>query len=176
MSKFQASSRSQTLSLELEDLQNELIATRAAVEAAERSVFDANADEVKRLLELKDITLRFDEVKATVKELEGQIRKCSSEQKALTDEKVALEKKREVFKLETKKLAIQVAKHEKERNNAERSIASMLQKHVWIESEKDVFGVPGSDYDFEKADPVEMSSKLKRLNEEQSTLVSYTYS
>ncbi len=120
---------------------------------------------------MKDITVRFDEAKATMKELENEIKRCSSELKALSDEKATLEKHKEAMKLEIKKSAIQVAKYEKDRNSAERGIANMLQKHVWIETEKEVFGVPGSDYDFEKADPVEISLQLKSLKDEQSTLV-----
>jgi structural maintenance of chromosome 2 len=149
----------------------EVASSRVALEAAEKSIMDAKADEAKLLDELKDITARFDDAKAMMKELEDELKKCSSELKALSDEKTDLEKNKEVMKLDMKKSAIQVAKYEKDRSSAERGIASMLQKHVWIETEKEVFGVPGSDYDFEKADPVAMSVKLKSLKDEQSTLV-----
>ena len=138
--------------------------------ATEKALFAANSNEAKRLIELKEVTGRFDEAKAIMKATEGEIRKCSTELKALTDEKAALDKQAEATKLEIKKLGIQVAKYEKEQNNAERNILSMLQKHAWIESEKDAFGVSGSDYDFEKSDPTEMGSKLRRLKEEQASL------
>lgn len=161
------------MSLELEDLRKELAASKVAAAATEKALFAANSNEAKRLIELKEVTGRFDEAKAIMKATEGEIRKCSTELKALTDEKAAFDKQAEAAKLEIKKLGIQVAKYEKEQNNAERNIASMLEKHAWIESEKDAFGVSGSDYDFEKSDPTEMGSKLKRLKEEQASLVRY---
>jgi len=167
---LEASSRCQTLSLELEDLRKELAASKVTAAATEKALFAANSNEAKRLIELKEVTGRFDEAKAIMKATEGEIRKCSTELKALTDEKAALDKQAEATKLEIKKLGIQVAKYEKEQNNAERNILSMLQKHAWIESENDAFGVSGSDYDFEKSDPTEMGSKLRRLKEEQASL------
>jgi len=132
---------------------------------------EANSNEAEQLIELKKVTALFDEAKGIMKEVEAAMEKCSFELKSLSDEKSALVKKAEAKKLEIKKLAIQVAKYEKEQVNAERIFASMLQKHAWIESEKEAFGVPGGDYDFEKSDPVEMSSMMKRLKEEQTSLV-----
>merc|ERR1719251_834783 len=45
-----------------------------------------------------------------------------------------------------------------------------MNKYTWIETEKEAFGVPGGDYDFEETDPEKMSRHLKGLQAEQTSL------
>ena len=116
----------------------------------------------------------YDEAKAELDDIEKQLSSCNSELKSLTKEKSRLTKKAESAEFEGKKLSVKVAKHHKEKANAERFISSMLKKYPWIESEKDAFGIPGGDYDFDATNPSEMSSYLKSLKNEQEILVSFT--
>lgn len=46
----------------------------------------------------------------------------------------------------------------------------MLTKHPWIKEDRQFFGRPQTDYDFEARDPAAAQSRLKGLMEEQASL------
>ena len=46
----------------------------------------------------------------------------------------------------------------------------MLKKHAWIKREKDMFGIPGGDHDFDSFDQDTLGTQLKNLQNEQSSL------
>ena len=90
----------------------------------------------------------------------------------MSKEKAKLTKKAETAEIEGKKMAIKISKFHSEHAKAEKFLKSMMNKHAWIETEKDAFGIAGGDYDFEETNPEEMSRHLKGLQAEQTSLVS----
>ena len=119
--------------------------------------------------ELKAI---WEEAKAKLDELEKKFNLCSKELSSLTKEKSKLIKKAETAEIEGRKMAVKISKYHTEKVKAEKLLTSIMNKHPWIETEKEAFGVHGGDYDFEKTCPEDMSRHLKALEAEQSLLVS----
>jgi len=153
------------------DLSNELKAAEEALSSAEKALIEANSMEADKLILLKTTAEEYDEAKAALLEAEKLAHDCSVELNRLSKEKAKMSSIKDAAVLETKKISLQVAKFQKERSNAERFVASMLEKHAWIENEKDAFGVTGGDYDFQETDPKKMSERLNLLKGEQESLV-----
>ena len=172
----EAMSRSQTLVLELESLQNEVTVAKEAVLVAERALRTASLDESESQMQVGDISVTYEETRQELEELEKKMADCSAGVLDLKREKAELVKVAEAAKLESKKLSIHVLRVRKERAAAEKAVASMLKNYGWIEGEMNAFGVRGGDYDFEATDPNEISQQLKLLKSEQDALVRFQLS
>lgn len=169
----EAMSRSQTLTLELESLQNEVTVAKEAVLVAERSLRAASIEESESQMQVGDISVTYEETRQELEELEQKMAECSAGVLDLKRAKADLMKAEDVAKLESKKLSINVLRIRKERATAEKVVATMLKNYGWIEGEMNAFGVRGGDYDFEATDPHEISQQLKALKAEQDTLVRF---
>ena len=167
----QAQSRSQTLALELESLNVEVLGAEEAVIVAKKVLDEAIEEESELQMKVGQVRAVYEEAKADLEELEKRVAKFSSEVMELKKTKAELVKSASTATLEAKKLAVSIARIRKERSGAEKLVTVMLKKHAWIESEKSAFGVLGGDYDFEATDPVEMGKMLKELKDEQESLV-----
>lgn len=171
----EAMSRSQTLTLELESLLNEVTVAKEAVLMAERSLRAASIEESESQMQVGDISVTYEEIRQELEELEQKMAECSAGVLDLKRAKADLMKAEDVAKLESKKLSINVLRIRKERATAEKVVATMLKNYSWIEGEMNAFGVRGGDYDFEATDPHEISQQLKALKTEQDTLVRFKW-
>ena len=169
----EAMSRSQTLTLELEILLNEVTVAKEAVLMAERSLRAASIDESESQMQVGDVSVTYEETRQELEELEQKMAECSAGVSDLKRAKGDLMKAKDTAKLESKKLSINVLRIRKERATAEKVVATMLKNYSWIEGEMKAFGVRGGDYDFEATDPNEISQQLKMLKTEQDTLVRF---
>ena len=169
----EAMSRSQTLILELESLQNEVTVAKEAVLLAERALRAASIDESESQMKVGDISVTYEETRQELEEIEQQMAECSAGVLDLKRAKADLVKAAEAAKLESKKLSVHVLRVRKERATAEKVVSTMLKNYGWIEGEMNAFGVRGGDYDFEDTDPNEVSQQLKMLKSEQDNLVRF---
>jgi len=163
---------SQQIKFEAESLKKDLENANESLELAQTSLNKASAEEVDLQIQVGQRKLAYDEAKQALSNVEQMITTLSSTIKELTTEKNRIAKKTEVATIDIKKLSVKVESFESGKLNAERVISSLRKKYEWIESERHSFGVVGGDYDFENIDPSEMGAKLKKLKEEQSSLVS----
>lgn len=166
----EAEVKSQELDLEMHSSQKDLVAAEETVLVAQKAL-DA-AKEVEASFEMKVGQLKavWEEAKALLDELEKKIKACSQELAALSKQKSRLTKKAESAEIEGKKMSIKITKFHSEQTKAESFLKSMVNKYAWIETEKEAFGIPGGDYDFEETNPKGMSKQLKGLQTEQSSL------
>lgn len=169
----EADSKSQTSTLELEDLKTELLAAQEAVRAAEKLLKDAKSEASDLEIAVGDVKARYDVSKEKLQGAEKRRATCSKELSDLEKQKTIKGQEHQVAAVEIKKLEIAIKKLEKDRATAERVVANMLKKYSWIESEQSAFGVAGGDYDFEAMDPKENSRQLKELKSEQDSLVRF---
>lgn len=151
--------------------QQDVVAANEAVSIAEKALQAAADEEEEITIKVGDLKALYDEAKANLNEIEMNLKSCSDELKALSKEKSRLAKKAESAEIEGKKLSVQITKFHTEKAKAEKFLSTMTSKHPWIESEKEAFGIPGGDYDFEESNPSEMSKQLKDLQAEQTSLV-----
>lgn len=152
--------------------QQDVVAANEAVVVAEKALKAATEEEEEITITVGDLKAMYDEAKAALDEIERSLKSCSDELKTLSKEKSRLAKKAESAEIEGKKLSVKITKYHTEKGKAEKFLSSMTSKYPWIESEKEAFGVPGGDYDFEESNPAEMSKHLKELQAEQTSLVS----
>lgn len=168
----QAESRWQTLSLELENLKSDVVSAEEAVAASKVAMNEATMDKNNCKIKVAEVKALYDAAKASLDRFEEQLTQCSTELSEIKREKSNMGKKVEACALEAKKLSVAISRIQKERQSAEKLVASLLKNHTWIESEKGAFGVEGGDYDFEAINPNEMSKQLHVLQAEQESLVS----
>lgn len=169
----EAKSRSQTLVLELDSLKGEVVSAEEVARAAQKALDDAMNDESESQMLVGDIQSSYEEARQDLEMLEASVAECSAEISDLKRAKANLVKLAEAAKLESKKISLNIASIRKDRAAAEKVVGVMLKKHVWIESEKSAFGIRGGDYDFEAANPEEVSEHLKELKNEQESLVRF---
>ena len=172
LSTPKAEVKSQELDLEIKSSQQDVLAANEAVSVAEKALTSAIEEQENMSMKVGDLKALYDEAKATLNEIEQSLKSCSDEIKALSKEKAKLAKKAESAEIEGKKLSVKIVKFHTEKAKAEKFLSTMTSKHPWIETEKEAFGVPGGDYDFEESNPAEMGKHLKDLQLEQATLVS----
>ncbi|KAI9860275.1 MAG: Structural maintenance of chromosomes protein 2 [Vezdaea acicularis] len=67
--------------------------------------------------------------------------------------------------LESQKLGHQIEKFHKEQQTAQQAVVHMESEHEWIADEKDLFGRPGTAYDFQGQNIAECKSSLRNLTE-----------
>ena len=164
-------SRSQLLTIELENLQKELAAAEEAVRAANALLNEALQKEAELQARVEEAQLQYEESRTQVENLEQNFANCSQEVDGIKNEIADMSKLAETAKLEAKKAAVAITRIRKEREGAERTVAAMLNKYTWIEGEQSAFGVSGGDYDFAAADPEAARRQLKELKGEQDNLV-----
>ena len=152
--------------------QSDVEAAKEAVIVAEKALDAAKEEEASFEMKVGQLKAVWEEANALLDDLEKKLKTCSQELGALSKEKAKLTKKAETAEIEGKKMAIMISKFHSEHAKAEKFLKSMMNKHAWIETEKDAFGIAGGDYDFEETNPEEMSRHLKGLQAEQTSLVS----
>ena len=158
--------------MELDSLKVDVVSAEEAVSTAETALKEANEEELGKEIVVGEVKAQWDEAKAAQSEFEDQISKYSSELAEIKREKNSLAKKSEKCTLESKKLTVAISRIQKDRQNAEKVVVSLVKAHPWIESEKSAFGVEGGDYDFTATNVDEMSAQLQALKGDQDSLVS----
>jgi structural maintenance of chromosome 2 len=165
-------SRKTTLALELESLKNDIVTAQECEATAIASLKEATEEETGKEIVVGEVKALWDEAKSSLNDFEERLTQFSTGLAEIKREKASLAKKADKCTLEAKKLSVTISRVQKEREAAEKLVASLLKTHVWIASEKSAFGVEGGDYDFTSTDPNEMSRQLQTLRGEQESLVS----
>lgn len=168
----EAQSALQTLSLELECLNADVLAAEEGVASARQALKEASDEEDNKQIKVGEVKALYDDAKASLAAFDNQLTKFSNELSEIKHMKSALAKKAEACVLKAKKLSVTISRIQKERHNAEKVVADLLKNNIWIESEKSAFGVAGGDYDFVATDPSDKSRQLHALKSEQEALVS----
>ena len=133
--------------MELESLKADIVTAEEGVSAAKEALKEANDEEDNRQIKVGEVKALYDDAKAKLDEFENRLEQFSSELSEIKHEKASLAKKAEGCALEAKKLAVAISRIQKERHGAEKVVADLLKKNIWIESEMSAFGVVGGDYD-----------------------------
>jgi len=154
----------------MESLHLEIVAAEEAVIVAEKALSKAKSAESALQTKVGEIKAIYNEAKNELASVQKEISICSSELKSFEKDKSKFSKQLESTQLNAKKLSLKIEKIQKDNANAGKVISSMLKKHNWIESEKEAFGKPGGEYDFEETDPSVMNSQLKSIQLEQNSL------
>lgn len=162
------------------DAQKKRLAVDAAVEqltAAEENVGKAQAaaeaadvDLATAEGEVARVTGEYEVVRGALDERKERAAACDSAIAAAKKEANAARKRVEKAKLETKKAERKAEKLVREANDGAGAAEALLKANPWLESERSLFGKPGTEYDFEAEDPEEALDQLEAAQEKLKSL------
>lgn len=140
------------------------------IEAAGASIA-ALEEEIAALGEkLKTARAQYDEARAALDSQRQALADCESDMKKATKERDALLKSASDKELGARKLAHKVERLERSRATADERIEAMLEEMEWIATERQYFGKPHTDYDFEARDVDAAKAELRDLEAQQAAL------
>ena len=64
---------------------------------------------------------------------------------------------------------------EMEQKDCSTKVDKLIERHAWINSEKQLFGKTGTDYDFSMRDPCNAREELEKLQAQQSGFVTWVF-
>ncbi|KAH7423211.1 hypothetical protein KP509_12G044400 [Ceratopteris richardii] len=105
-----------------------------------------------------------------LKESRTKIKECDSEINSLTRAVNKLQQKKTDWQVEIRKMENEIKRMESEQVECSRVFEKLLQMHKWITTEKQLFGKPGTDYDFSSRDPTTARAELDARESEQSNI------
>eukprot|EP01052_Picozoa_sp_SAG31_P031724 SAG31_NODE_3394_length_4324_cov_3.093964_2_plen_535_part_00 len=113
---------------------------------------------------------QYEEAKDALDAKRQRISACEKQISKLSKTRTAAQKKHEKAELEIKKVSHKLSRMEKDNAAAAAVVESYLKKYPWIQSERQYFGQPKTDYDFERRNPEGARQKLAALEAEQEAL------
>ncbi|VFQ80543.1 unnamed protein product [Cuscuta campestris] len=134
--------------------------------------------------QITDLTMGVDSQKAKVvsvkndydlaqKELDSarlKMKECDTQISSIFKQQQELQSKLSGAALEKKRLENEVKHKEIDQKDWSLKVEKLLEKHVWIASEKQLFGKSGTDYDFSAHNPRKTKDEFEKLQAEQSGL------
>lgn len=112
----------------------------------------------------------FDKASGALQEEQDLINRHDKEIEDAEKDKVRIQKKMADIQLEIKKFVHKITRLQTDRKEAVAKVQALFKKHEWISSERQHFGKPGSDYDFEAINPKAADQRLAKLAKEQEEL------
>mmetsp|Transcript_6733 Transcript_6733/g.15727 ORF Transcript_6733/g.15727 Transcript_6733/m.15727 type:complete len:1178 (-) Transcript_6733:176-3709(-) len=112
----------------------------------------------------------FEAAEAQVKAKRDEVKRADKAIAAAGKEVEGLKKKVEEARLAVKKLEHAITRFDKETVDAHKAVEAMLKAHPWIKTERQLFGKPGSDYDWSATDPKRARERMKEVAEQQERL------
>lgn len=103
-------------------------------------------------------------------EAKKQLSVCDKQISKLEAENAKAVKAMSAAEIEGKRLENKLSRFQKDKAVARKAVQQMLEKHEWIETEKQFFGRRHTDYDFEAKKPAKCQQVLGKLQEEQQVL------
>lgn len=130
---------------------------------------EAEVDDLKRKASV--LRAQYETASLEVSSLSQEIQRCNKEIKHMEKVKDKCVKTIQSDTLEAKKLEHKLEQWKKDSVEASRRLKQLVKQHTWIDTDKQHFGVPGSDYEFPAGEDVKSTrSKLGSLNAEQDKL------
>ncbi|DBA81803.1 hypothetical protein WJX77_004664 [Trebouxia sp. C0004] len=141
----QAKAESEAAATERQSLTEQL-------QAAQKAMHILEAEVAKLGQAVAAAKAEYDAAAARLEKLRHRLKECDQEISALAADKAALAQQATDLAVDKKKLQHKLGKMQKDIAEAEDHCKRLQKEFPWIATEKDFFGKPGSDYDFEAQD------------------------
>lgn len=143
----------------------------ASQTASSESALQSSKNEVENLSSVyAELEGRYNKAKSALEAARGELAAADSAIKTLMKEKDAASRGIEDCETAAKKAAEKAKQLAKDASGADSSLFDLVAKHGWIESEKNFFGKPHTDYDFAANDPKKAAATLAALEKKQHEL------
>ncbi|KAL4574897.1 hypothetical protein LXL04_021737 [Taraxacum kok-saghyz] len=144
-------------------LENQLVSFQKEI-----SVLTTEVDALKtKVAKLKD---EHSQAQSELNAARKKVKECDSQITRILKDQQKLKNKMGDKNLEKKKLENEVKRMEMEQKDCSLKVDKLIEKNSWINSEKQLFGKTGSDYDFTSRDPHKARQQFESLQAEQSGL------
>ncbi|XP_064477399.1 structural maintenance of chromosomes protein 2-like [Ornithodoros turicata] len=153
----------QELEKGLESYNEQIAAHDAMIQKCEKQLSDLQESLTAIKAKVTDATNAVKGQKEKLKEASKQIRDKNVE-------KEGLQKKVNKLKLNIQQWEHDLAKIRKESNDAQEKLRNLLHHYPWIDSEKQYFGKPNTEYDFKANNPSEVGRRIQCLKDAKEKL------
>ncbi len=165
-----AQQRSSQLAEELEELRNEVVSLGEQISTAESAIKKMESTISSLSEKVSAHKKQHDEAKAALEETRERLEESSSEIQELVKGRESVAKRITDNELSVKKLQHEITRFHHDQANAKKFVQQYEAKYSWIEAEKQFFGQPNLEYDFEAHDPEKATAQLERLQQKQEQL------
>lgn len=161
--------KAQELSLQLEDMEKEVAATAAQLDALATRQADQAEALAAKAADVDRKKAEYEAVEAQVQQRKQALGAFDDEVAALNEACEALDTLRTDGVVELKDLEARLAREQKEQQAAAAACRELLKRHPWMETERGRFGVAGGEFDFGKRKP---SAVCEQLGKQKAALES----
>ncbi len=158
------------LESEIEELTAELRTAQQQVTALEAQIDKLQRDVEKCAAQFEEKQSEYEQLKKHADKKRGKFLQCDKtigELMMQRDKQTTLIADHDV---QIKTLEHRISSHHGKKKGAEKRYKQLLESHAWIANEKQFFGKPKTDYDFNNRDIKQVELKLKNMEEEQDRL------
>lgn len=160
-----------------EEAKQEIASLQADIDSARANIASSVTDidqltaEVETLAEAVASTrAEYDVAREALAEQRAKLAECDEELSSAQTECERKTAKLHESEREVKTIAAQLQRIDKDASEARQTLELMLEQHAWIEAERQYFGQPHTDFDFNERDPKEAEKLLAALEQEQAKL------
>ena len=139
-----------------------------SIQGAEQTIKELQEECVHAENAVAEKKSEYEELTAVLDSKKEGLRQCDEEAKSIGTEIENTQTEMGELDIKSKKLGHKLANVDKDTSDAAESVRHLAKKYPWIESEKQFFGVEGTDYDWHSKDPEHESEKLLELEAEQN--------
>ena len=118
-------------------------------------------------LKILEVRERFEAAKKALADKQAELNRCSKEIKAFQVAKEKASKASTQASLDVRQLTHKLKQWEKDSKDAVSKKDQLVKSYPWIEREREFFGRPGSDFDFEGKDVRQFMQRHRDLKLEQ---------
>jgi structural maintenance of chromosome 2 len=161
---------SEKITVQIEDSKAEVAEIETQISSKQTSVATLTKDLSKSERQVQSKKEEYESQKAELDSKKASLNEAEDEIVRLNEQKESLVEENKSNALEIKKIDHKIKRDAKELENARAHIEKAEREHEWIRVEKEKFGKPGSEFDFEKYNPVKIQKKLTELQTQQQQL------
>ncbi|KAH7404318.1 hypothetical protein KP509_15G020500 [Ceratopteris richardii] len=158
------------LTMEKEAISQEKISSEAQLSANQAQLKSFEESLEKFALQVDAIKQEYKRAEDELKQSRAKIKECDSQINSLTKSLNKLQQRKTDCQVEIRKIENEVTRMESEQMECSKLVERLLEKHKWIATEKQLFGKPGTDYNFESRNPAAARAELDDKQAEQSNL------
>jgi len=158
------------LDVELEAMKGELENAENAAADTGKQHAAAEAEVLKLEESVQKYKVLVDDAAAKLEKMRAELVQADEQLAALSQELKEGRRIKEEKELELKKVGHRISQFHKDHKETNSAVASMEKQHAWITKEKEFFGKPGTDFDFENNNYSANKKRLETIKEEQKHL------
>ncbi|GER46534.1 structural maintenance of chromosomes protein [Striga asiatica] len=163
-------SERERLIMEMEEAQKEQATLESQLAALKKQIHDLDAEVDSQKAKVSSTKQDHDKFQSELNIARRKIQECDTQISGIAKKQQGIQHMITEASLERKRMENEVKRMEMDQKDCSSKVEKLIEKHAWIASEKQLFGRPGSDYDFNSNDPHKSREDFEKLQAAQSGL------